>query len=60
MIGVYDAVDDGVPQVEVGSGHVDLGPQGMVAFLELSVAHAIEEVEVFLRGALSKRAVFSG
>ena len=55
--GAEDAVHDWVAHVEVGRGHVDLGPQGPRAVGEFAGLHAAEEVEVFFDGAIAVGAV---
>ena len=45
---VDDPVQDGVAQVDVRRGHVDLRPQDARAVRELARAHAREQVEVLL------------
>ena len=46
--GVDDPVQDGVAQVDVGRGHVDLRPQHPGAVGELARAHPREQVQVLL------------
>ena len=60
MLGVEDAVHDGVAHVEVGRRHVDLGAQGACAVGEFAGLHAREEVEIFLDGAIAIGAVLAG
>ena len=55
MFGVLDAVDGRVTHVHVGAGQIDLGTQGLFAFLELTGAHPAEQVEVLFRGAVAPR-----
>ena len=50
---ILDAVDGGVPHVHVGAGQVDLGPQGLLPFLELAGPHPAEQVQVLLGGAVT-------
>src|SRR3990167_8681174 len=45
MRGLADPVHDGIAQVDVAGGHVDLGAQGLGAVLELAPAHALEEIQ---------------
>ena len=45
---LLDAVDHGVAEVDVGRGHVNLRAEAAAAFVELALAHALEEVEVLL------------
>jgi hypothetical protein len=44
MGGVDDAVEDRVPQLEVGVGGVNLGPEDPASRGELSPGHPLEEV----------------
>ena len=60
MFGVQDPIDHRIAHVEVGRGHVDFGAQHAIAFLELTGAHAAEEVEVFLQRALAVGRVDAG
>ena len=57
--GVYNAVHDWIAQVDVGGGHVDFGAQHAAAIGECAVFHLLEEVEVFLDGAVAVRAVLA-
>ena len=60
MLGVEDAVHDGVAQVEVGRRHVDFGAEGAGAIGELAGLHAGEEVEILFDGAIAVRAFGAG
>ena len=53
VLGLQDAVHDGVAHLQVGVRHVDLGAQGAAALLELAGAHAREQVEVLLDRAVA-------
>ena len=55
MLGVDDAVHDGVAEEHVGVCHVDLGTQHLRAVGELAVLHAHEQIEVFLHRAVAPR-----
>jgi hypothetical protein len=55
-----DAVEHGVAQVDVAGRHVDPGAQHPRAIGELARAHAAEQVEVLLHGAIAERAVAAG
>jgi hypothetical protein len=57
MMGLADAVNGGVPHQYVGMGHVDFGPQHMGAIFEFTVAHALEQVEVFFHRPVAMRAL---
>ncbi len=59
MMGVTDAVEDRVAQVDVRRRHVDLGAQRAGAVGELAAPHAGEQVEVLLDAALAERAVLA-
>ena len=50
----------GIPHVEVGVRHVDLGPQRPRAVGELPRAHATEQVQAFRHAAVAVRAVAAG
>jgi len=60
VVGMEDAVHDGVAEHHVGVGHVDFGAEHLGAVGELAVAHAAEEVEVLLGGAVAEGAVGAG
>ena len=60
MVGVQDAVHDGVAQVEVGGGHVDFGAQGAGAVRKLAGAHALEQIEVLFHRAVAVGALLAG
>ena len=55
MLGVFDAVDGRVTHIHVGACQIDLGTQGLFAFLELTGTHPAEQVEVFFRAAVAPR-----
>ena len=57
---MQDAVHHRVAQVEVRRRHVDLGAQRARAVGELAGAHALEQVEVLLDGAVAVRAFLAG
>ena len=59
MLGVQDAVHHRVAHVEVGRGHVDLGPQGARAVGKFAGLHALEQVEVLFDGAVAIGAVLA-
>ena len=50
---VDDAVDDGVAEVDVGRGHVNLGAEAALALGNLTGAHLAEEREALLGGAVA-------
>ena len=60
MMGVQDAIEHGVAQVDVAGRHVDLGAQHAGAVRELARLHAPEQIEVFLHRTVAKRAVLAG
>ena len=47
-----DAVNDGVPEVQIAAGQVDLGPQGHLALLHLAVLHHFKQTQILLNGAV--------
>ena len=57
MVGVQDAVEHRIAQIDVARRHVDLGAQHPRAVREFAGAHAAEEIEILLDRALAKRAV---
>ena len=60
VVGMEDAVHDGVAEHHVGVRHVDLGAQHLGAVGELAGAHAAEQVEVLLDAAVAVGAVLAG
>ena len=60
MVGVQDAVEHRVAQVDVAGRHVDLGAQHARAVRKFAGAHAAEQVEIFLDRAVAERAVLAG
>ena len=56
---VPDAVERGVPKVDVARGHVDLRPEHVRAVLEVAAAHAGEQREVLLDAAAAVRALLA-
>ena len=59
MGGATDAIQNRIPQIQVGRRHVDLGAQHVATVLELSVSHALEQVEILFDAACTKRAVLA-
>ena len=55
-----DAVHNRVSQIEVGVRHIDFGAEGFGAVGEFAFSHALEEVDIFLDGAVAEWAVLSG
>ena len=53
VMGVFDAVHDGVAQVHVGGTHVAFGTQYPSAIGEFPVFHAFKQVQVFSNAALA-------
>ena len=49
---VLDAVNGRVPHIHVGAGKVYFGAQRLFAVCKLARAHAPEQIQVFLRGAV--------
>ena len=60
MLGVEDAVHDGIAEIEVGRRHVDFGAEGACAIGEFAGFHAREEVEIFFDAAIAIGALGAG
>ena len=60
MLGVQDAVHDGIAHVEVGRGHVDFGAQDAGAVGKLALAHTLKQIEVLLDAAVAVGTVLAG
>ena len=54
-----DPVEGGVTHVDVGAGHVQLGPQEVLAFGVFAFAHFLEELEVLLDASVAVGAVLA-
>ena len=54
------AVHDGIAQIHIRRGHIDLGAQRATAIGEFAGAHELEQVEVFFDGAVAKRTISAG
>ena len=50
-----DAVYDRIAEMDVGRGHVDLGPEAPFAVGILAVAHRVEYLKVAFRGRIARR-----
>ncbi len=59
MLGMEDAVQHRVAQIDIARGHVDLGAQHPRAVFKLAGAHAAEQIEVLLDAPLAERAVLA-
>ena len=53
MMSVQDAVQDGIPHVQIGMRHVDFAPQGPRAIGKLAGSHPLEQIQVFLHAAVA-------
>ena len=60
MLGMQDAIEHGVAQVDVAGGHVDFRAQHARAVRKFAGLHAAEQVEVFLHRAVAERRVLAG
>ena len=60
MMDVLDAVDDGIAEVGVVRGGVDLGAQGAGAVLKLTVLHALEQLQVLLHASVAVGRLLGG
>ena len=56
MLGMTDAIEHRIAQPDVWRAHVDLGAQRPRAIGKFASFHAREEIEIFLDGAIAKRA----
>ena len=54
------SVEDRIPHVHVGTGHVDLRTKGLLPVSELAVLHFCEQIEVFFNTSVSVRVVPAG
>ena len=59
VIGVADAVKQGVAQPDIGRRHIDLGAERTGAVGEFAGSHPLEEHEVFLNATVTERTVFA-
>ena len=60
MLGVQDAVHDGIAQVEIGRRHVDLGAQGSRAVGKFAGLHALEQIQIFFDRSVAIGAFLAG
>ena len=56
MMGMDDAVQDGIAHIEVRAGHVDLSTQYFFAVAVLAFLHFGKELQVFFDAAAAVRA----
>ena len=57
---IDDAVDDGVAEVHVGVGHINLGAEHHRAFGQFAAVHLLKQGEAFLYGAVAEGAFGTG
>ena len=60
MGGMEDAVHDGIAEVDIRAGHVDLRAEDLFAVREFACAHAFEEIKILFDGAVAPRAFLAG
>ena len=60
MLGVADAIDRRIAQIDVGRGHVDLQAQDVRAIGMQPALHLLKQREIFLGAALPKRRIPAG
>src|SRR5579872_3163071 len=60
MLGVNDAVHDGIAQVEIGRRHVDFGAERARTVGEFAVLHALKQFEIFADGTVPVGALLAG
>ena len=56
MVGVDDAVENGVAHIEVGAGHIDLSTEDLFTVGILAVLHFFKELQVFFDATVTIRA----
>ena len=57
MVCVADTVKNRIPQVDIGRGHINLGPQHQLTVLVFAITHITEQLETFFYRAIPIRAV---
>ena len=57
MLGVQDAIHDGIAQVQVRRPHVDLGAQRSCSIRKLTRLHASEQIQILFHGSVAIRAL---
>ena len=60
MLGMTNAVEDRVAQIDVRRRHVDFRAQHVRAIRELASAHALEQIEIFCGAAIAIRRILAG
>ena len=60
MLGVKDAIEHRIAEIDIAGAHVDLGAQHARAVGKLAGAHAAEEIEIFLDAPPAVRALGAG
>ena len=60
MGGMEDAVHDGIAEIDVRAGHVDLRAEDLFAIREFACAHAFEEIKILFDGAVAPRTFLAG
>ena len=59
MMSMHDAIQDGIPKVQVGCAHIDFRAKRSLPVHELAILHAFEQIHILFDRAISKRAVAS-
>ena len=54
------SVQDRIPHVHIGTGHIDLGAECLLAVRKLAVLHAFKEIQILLYAAVSVRIIDAG
>ena len=60
MVGMENAVHNGVTEHHIGMTHADLGAQDLASILEFTGTHTAEEIKVFFNGTVAIGAIGTG
>ena len=60
VLGVEDAIEDGVAEEHIGVGHIYFGPQHLLAVGIFTLLHLLKEAKVFLHGTVAPRTLSAG
>ena len=52
VIDEANAVDDGVTEIQIAASQIDLGPEGHLSLLHLTVLHLLKQPQIFLDGPI--------
>ena len=57
MSRVANAIQDGVTQIHIARGHIDLGPQHPLTVGEFSSTHALKQIAILLNAPVTEWAI---